>query len=162
MCGCAPRTTKHGGLPHLTFQKRKPVSLGTELKTTCCGTTGILNLELQRGKSEMKLQKYNAKYRHCTGQILCSIKRVQNFEVVYDKPVDCMSCLRGPVCTQEFYKQCEVSDKQVVIGDSFFSSVQTATESMKLFGRHYVGVVKQAYSKYPKDFLKETMNNAPA
>lgn len=163
MCGWVPRTTKHGGLPHLTFQKRKPVSLGTEMKTACCGTTGILvNLEVQRGKAEMKLQKYNTKYGHCTGQVLRSIESVQNFEVIYDQPVDRMSCLRGPVRTQEFYEQCEVSDKQVVVGDSFFSSVQSATESMKLFGRHYIGVVKQAYSKFPKDFLKETMKNAPA
>ena len=27
MCGWMPKTTKYGGLPHLTFQIRKPISL---------------------------------------------------------------------------------------------------------------------------------------
>ena len=113
MCGWCPRTTKHGGLPHLTFQKRKPVSLGTELKISCCGTTGmIISIELQRGKKPMKFSKYNAQYGHCTGQVLRCIESVKNYEVLYENPKDCMSCMRGPIIrTAEFHRLCEISDK---------------------------------------------------
>ena len=73
-----------------------------------------------------------------------------------------MSCLRGLVRTPEFHQQCEISDKQVVIVDSYFSSVVSGTECMNKCNRHYIGVVKQAYSKFPKKILKESMKNAPA
>ena len=50
-----PRTTKTGGLPHLTYQQRKPELLGTELKSTVCGITGcLLNLEIMRRSLPMK------------------------------------------------------------------------------------------------------------
>ena len=50
-----PRTTKTGGLPHLSFILRKPEPLGTEFKVICCGVTGImLHLEIQRGNYAMK------------------------------------------------------------------------------------------------------------
>ena len=43
--------TSWGGLPHLSFIKRKPKPLGTEFKTTCCGATGVMIfMEIQEGK----------------------------------------------------------------------------------------------------------------
>ncbi len=39
-----------GGLPHLSYIKRKPKPLGTELKSVCEGTMGIcVHVEIQRG-----------------------------------------------------------------------------------------------------------------
>lgn len=55
MSAFKPRTSKTGGLPHLSFIKRKPKPLGTELKTLCCGISGvILRLEIQEGKGPMR------------------------------------------------------------------------------------------------------------
>ncbi len=40
-----------GGLPHLSYIKRKPKPLGTELKSVCEGTMGIcVHVEIQKGK----------------------------------------------------------------------------------------------------------------
>ncbi len=40
-----------GGLPHLSYIKRKPKPLGTELKSACEGTMGMcINIEIQKGK----------------------------------------------------------------------------------------------------------------
>ena len=50
-----PQSTAFGGLPNISFIPRKPEPLGTELKTVCCGTTGVmLYAEVQKGKDAMK------------------------------------------------------------------------------------------------------------
>ncbi len=114
--------------------------LGTKLKNSCCGTTGIVvGIEVQRDKKLMKFSKYNSQFDHYTG----SSEGVKNFEIFCDKPLDHMSCTGGPIIrTEEFHQQCKISNKQLVIGDSFSSSIQAATESMRKHGRHYLGVVK--------------------
>ncbi len=44
----------HGGLPHLSYIKRKPKPLGTELKSVCEGTMGMcVYIEIQKGKVAM-------------------------------------------------------------------------------------------------------------
>ena len=46
-----PRSSKNGNLPHLSYIRRKPKPLGSELKTLACALLGImLYLEIQRGK----------------------------------------------------------------------------------------------------------------
>jgi hypothetical protein len=40
MSAFKPRTSKTGGLPHLSFILRKPEPLGTEFKTIACAVTG--------------------------------------------------------------------------------------------------------------------------
>jgi len=46
-----PRTSKNGGLPNISYIIRKPEPLGTEFKTVCCQSTGVMIwLEIQRGK----------------------------------------------------------------------------------------------------------------
>ena len=60
MAAFRPRTTKRGGLPHLSFIMRKPKPLGTEFKCVADGSTGImLFLEIQEGKGRMANRKYN-------------------------------------------------------------------------------------------------------
>ena len=50
-----PQTTKTGGLPHISFIKRKPRPLGTELKSSACAAVGmLLCLEIQEGKIPMQ------------------------------------------------------------------------------------------------------------
>ena len=60
MMAWRPRKTKTGGLPNITHIPRKPEPLGTEFKCSTCSTCKVmLNMELQRGKEEMKKQTYN-------------------------------------------------------------------------------------------------------
>jgi hypothetical protein len=59
MSAYQPRSTKLGGLPHLSFIKRKPRPLGTEFKSAADGVTGVmLWLEIQEGKSGMKSKAF--------------------------------------------------------------------------------------------------------
>jgi hypothetical protein len=49
----------HGGLPHLSYIKRKPKPLGTELKSVCEGTMGMcVYIEIQKGKVAMAQKKW--------------------------------------------------------------------------------------------------------
>ena len=55
----APRTSAYGGLPTISFVKRKPRPLGTELKDVVDGVHRVLLfLEIQEGKEQMKTKKY--------------------------------------------------------------------------------------------------------
>jgi hypothetical protein len=63
----------YGGLPHMSYIKRKPKPLGTELKSLCEGTMGIcMHIEIQKGKIAMGRKKHVSAsvwgyYRmHCT------------------------------------------------------------------------------------------------
>ena len=47
------------------------------------------------------------------------------------------------------------------MGDSYFSSVNTAIQCMNWYGRHYVGVVKTAHAKFPKAYITDVMQDAP-
>ena len=50
MSAWRPRTSKNGGLPNISFIKRKPEPLGTEFKTVCCPVSGVMTrMEIQRG-----------------------------------------------------------------------------------------------------------------
>jgi hypothetical protein len=41
----------NGGIPHLSFLKRKPIPLGTESKVVCEGTFGLcMYVEVQKAK----------------------------------------------------------------------------------------------------------------
>ena len=51
MSALHPRTLKNGFLPNISYIIRKPKPLGTEFKTVCYPSTGIIiRLEIQRGK----------------------------------------------------------------------------------------------------------------
>ena len=53
MSAYKPRTTRTGGLPHLSYIERKPEPLGTEFKNVACGLTGMfIGMELQWGSSD--------------------------------------------------------------------------------------------------------------
>ena len=53
-------TTAKWGLPHLSYNFRKPEPLGTEFNKVACSVTGALILiEVQRGKEGVKHSKYH-------------------------------------------------------------------------------------------------------
>lgn len=46
-------------------------------------------------------------------------------------------------------------DKQLILGDSYVSSVKTAAVTMNLYGRYYVGAIKNVLPSFPEDFLQK-------
>ncbi len=62
----------NGGIPHLSFLKRKPIPLGTESKVMCEGTFGLcMYLEIQKGKAVMARQKFCRQYKATT---VCTVR----------------------------------------------------------------------------------------
>ena len=60
-----------GGIPHISFIKRKPEPLGCELKTVCDASTGLmLQVELQEGKERMARKRYVDEYQATTATTL--------------------------------------------------------------------------------------------
>jgi hypothetical protein len=58
MSAYQPRVTKCGGLPNISFIKRKPKPLGTEFKTLVDAVTGVMTCtEIQQGKQGMQEKK---------------------------------------------------------------------------------------------------------
>ncbi len=120
-------------------------------------------MEIQRGKEGMALQEFNPKYGGCTGNVLRTLDHINNHEQFYKKipGTNSQESTFGPMRSAEYKVQCENSEKQIILGDAYFSSVKSAVLTMTLYGRHYAGVVKNCHSKFPKKFLTETLSEAP-
>ena len=80
MSAWRPRKDKTGGLPNISYIKRKPEPLGTEFKTVACGMSGImLFIEIQRGKKEMpKKREYHELYGATASCVLRCMKATDN------------------------------------------------------------------------------------
>ena len=58
MSAWVPRTSKTGGLSHLSYVERKPAPLGTEFRVVVDYATGVLlHLEVMEGGEAMKKKK---------------------------------------------------------------------------------------------------------
>jgi hypothetical protein len=69
----------NGGLPHLSFIKRKPQPLGTELKIVCEGTFGIcVFIEIQKGNIRMARKKWARTYGATTG---CTLRLLDALQI---------------------------------------------------------------------------------
>jgi hypothetical protein len=107
-----------GGLPHLSFIKRKPQPLGTELKSLCEGTMGIcLFIEVQKGKLRMARKKWVPTFGATTA---CTLRLLENFKLNEIGLTDPM--------------------KRCVFADSWFASV-TSTDIIST-GRAYCTLPK--------------------
>ena len=90
-------------------------------------------------------------------------EKVQNYENTHHKKSNnaTINVSENENHQDDWKVQCEISDKQLVLGDSYFSSVRTAIQTMKKYGRHYVGIVKTAHAKFPKSYIQNMMKTAP-
>ena len=85
-----------GGIPHLSFIKRKPKPLGLELKCVCDGETGImLFLEIQEGAVRMARKKYVNEYKATTA---CTLRLIEG-------------CLSKEHADQKLQKHCSENSK---------------------------------------------------
>jgi hypothetical protein len=68
-----------GGLPHLSYIKRKPKPLGTELKSVCEGTIGMcIFIEIQKGKIAMARKKWASDYGATTA---CTVRLIDQLHI---------------------------------------------------------------------------------
>ncbi len=136
MSAFVPRSDT-GGLPNLTFIIRKPEPLGTEMKCVADPETGImLGLEIQRGKKGMKQLELNKKL---------------------GATALCVARLTGLTSGSGQLHE-DADHYEVFAGDSWFSSVRTA-EYMSTRGFHFIGQVKNAHKRFPKEWLNTAMED---
>ncbi|CAB9498059.1 unknown protein [Seminavis robusta] len=141
MSAWCPRTTKFGGLPHISWICRKPEPLGTEFKTVACSSTGIiLHCEIQEGEKAMKAKKYGGEFG---GTVACTFRLIE-------AAVHCGKKWRSR-------KQAALDNKsEYFIGDSWFTSVPVV-EWLSEKGHNYCGAMKSNYRLFPKAELEAKM-----
>ena len=124
-----------GGLPHLSYIKRKPKPLGTELKSVCEGTMGIcIHIEIQKGKLAMARKKFHREFgatTACTVRLCHALNMSEHAEV-------------PPLA-------------RCVFADSWFASVKTVLALRNELGVHFTGPVKTATSNYPIEPMRHTL-----
>ena len=155
-----PQTTKTGNLPHLLFIHRKPEDLGTELKAICDAIAGIMiAVEIQQARKYDWPMKYMAeakgrKTAACSLRLMeAPCKRSQVIGVLHDaliKNQEASNVIRNDNPTDDCF-----------LGDSWFGSIPTALTLKKnvAYKKDSILVVKTGHARYPKKFIKDTMND---
>ena len=135
------RTTKSGGLPNLSYIKRKPEPLGTEFKVATDGLSGMMAwLEIQEGKERMAKKDFFIELGATAGCVMRGVKNGEKYESESDNN--------------------ESTKKDLWLGDSWFGSVK-ACASVGRAGHHCCFVVKTGHGRSPKKFLEEKMKDMP-
>ena len=125
----------HGGLPHLSFIKRKPQPLGTELKSVCEGTFGMcVYIEIQKGKVRMAQKKWARTYGATTGCTLRLLDKLKLSELGDPSP-----------------------KKRCVYADSWFASYKTTMALREELGLHFTGPIKTAHASFPIENMRATL-----
>jgi hypothetical protein len=124
-----------GGLPHLSYIKRKPKPLGTELKSVCEGTMGIcVHIEVQKGKLAMARKKFCRQFgatTACTVRLCHALNMSEHAEV-------------PPLA-------------RCVFADSWFASIKTALALRDELGVHFTGPIKTATANFPIEQMRHTL-----
>jgi hypothetical protein len=145
MSGYRPRTTKNGNLPHISHIMRKPVDLGTEFKNTADAETDIMMfLEIQKGRDPMRAMPYSMAYGATAA---CTIRMAEGVQKNGQK---------------EASEDGSERPADIILADSWFASVNTAEQLEIRFKSRFVGVVKSAHTRFPKDFIESSMKTWPA
>lgn len=121
------QTTTTGGIPNISFIQSKPENVGTEFKTISCPATVIMTyLEWQRGKYGVTGQRH---FKDLEATASCTVRLSEGAS---HKHVD--------------------DAQEVVLGDSWFSSVKAA---VALTQHVYEAIlqVKQNHGLHPKDTI---------
>jgi hypothetical protein len=146
MSGWRPKTSKLGGLPNYTFEKRKPVPLGTMFRNGVECITGMIVFQdiVQGAESQHRKEFHGDNSSMPNG---CKI-----------------SAHTAEVMRQ--VKGAKVVPGGWVGGDAWFGSVMTAVEVMKEFDVHSTWIVKGNTAFYPMRVLHRLLiarhGNRPA
>jgi hypothetical protein len=141
MFGWRPKTTKLGGLPHITYEPRKPsVNIGTMSRNGCDISSGIMLFQDLVDRSELQHRK---KYSDPPTQSALPKKEVIS------------------ISTAEVLRQVEgakVDDGGYAIGDAWFGSVQAVVELRNRLNVFSAFIVKQNVQYFPKAVLTAILN----
>lgn len=130
-----PRTSKTGGLPHLSYIQRKPRPLGTEFKNAADAESGImLFLEIQKGRVGMRGAEFAGELG---AQAACAARLGKASASMHGGP--------GRLC----------------LADSWFGSVKTAVKHRQM-GMEFTGSVKTCHARYPKTELQSRLQDRPS
>ena len=125
-----------GGLPHLSYIKRKPKPLGTELKSVCEGTMEMcIFIEIQKGKIAMARKKWASDYGATTA---CTVRLIDQLHLSE------LGELTPP--------------RRCVFADSWFASVATVLALRTHLGLDFTGPVKTANSNFPIEAMRFTLS----
>lgn len=137
MSGWRPKTSKLGGLPNYTYEIRKPVPLGTMFRNSAECISGVLVFQDVVQLPEVQSRKlYYGDKSHLPGNVEIGAHTAEVLRQV-----------RGA----------QVKPGGWVGGDSWFGSVISAVECMKLFGVYSTWVVKQNNDYFPMLVLHEIL-----
>ena len=139
MSGWRPKTSKRGGLPHISHEPRKPIPLGTMIRNAVECTTGIfVHHDLVDSSNEQWRKKYSLP------PVQSNLPR--NEEISYH----CAEVLR----------QCEESRVVPggwVGGDAWFGSVESCIELKKRFNVYSTFIIKQNVNYFPMQVLHKVL-----
>ena len=160
MSAFRPRTSATGNLPHLSFIRRKPEPLGTELKTCACGKTGVmLFLEVQKGKEGMADALFVQESRNKTA---ACCRRMMHFTRRDDDDDDEPESFTHPASSSSSSSRTtHPHKKEKSVADSYFGGVN-ACLGAHAEGQFLLANVKTSHSRTPKKFLEEKMESWPA
>jgi hypothetical protein len=139
MSGWRPKTSKTGGLPHITQEIRKPVDLGTMIRNAVDGITGIFihhdpvdSIEHQWRKKYSKpaVKSYLPLGENISYATAETLRQVEESKVVPG----------GWAC-----------------GDAWFGSVEACVELKKRFNVFSTFIIKQNVKYYPMKILHALM-----
>ena len=134
-------------MPHLSYIKKKPESLGTECKNLVDGLSGdMICLEIQEGVDRMSNKEFSN--MGCT--VACVICGVQLSQDLQNIPLE--------KSTIDF--DIEGERQKLYLGDGCFGSVKSVA-TVGRTGNCTCMMVKTSYSRSPKKSLEETMKDFP-
>lgn len=127
-----------GGIPHLSFIRRKPKPLGAEFKSVCDGSTGLcMFLETQEGKIRMQRKLFCDSYPATTA---CTVRMCQKMG---------LSETALPVQNKL---------KRRITADSWFCSRRTVMACTDELGMEFTGPVKTATKGFPAEAMRWTLS----
>lgn len=139
MSGWRPKTSKTGGLPHITHEPRKPVPLGTMIRNAVECATGIfVNHDIVDTPNVQWLKKY------LDPPTKSHLPRGE--DVSYH--------------TAEVLRQAEDSnliEGGWVGGDAYFGSIESCVELKRRLGAYSTFIIKQNVNYYPMKVLHAIM-----
>eukprot|EP00035_Acanthoeca_spectabilis_P014848 m.291840 g.291840 ORF g.291840 m.291840 type:complete len:809 (-) comp16232_c0_seq5:41-2467(-) len=139
MVGWRPKNKETGGLPNITHEPRKPVSLGTMLRDACEPATGVLTY-----------------FQVVKDPVLMKQLPLFNMETsLPDKKrtgTSVSECLRA--AEGVFGPKCDGAPIRWVGGDAWFGSVTTAVELKTRLGVDSTFIVKNNTRFFPKEQLR--------
>ena len=154
-----PRTSKCGGLPHISYVIRKPEPLGTEFKAAADPATGImLALEIQEGKQAMDAMRARRgdQLGPSTSCVARLVSEISSAPLGYRRIILGDAWFTNVATAVEVARRKPVGSVQDEIGDA---ANDAETEH---WHDHYVGVLKNGHARYPKDYIKSALHGRAA